>query len=210
MQTGLTMRHFLVPSLLLLLFAFPAHGAPAKPRPYAGSGLLVMRPLPPQEADNRGRLILYREPGIERVAEKPPADLPLLSQIVGGPVGEYPAAVMGKRGNWLKIAYDEAGREGWLELERRWQYTPWEEYLPGRAVRLLAGLKKEYRTVRRDPSPAAMELAPLSPDGELRVDLVQGEWLRLRLDPQTTGWLRWREDGRLLVSVQPDNGLQNR
>lgn len=207
---GTIVRHFLAPSLLLLLLALPAHGAPPKPRPYTGSGLLVIRPLPLHELDDGDRIILYREPGIGRIMEKDPAGLPLLIRIIEAGAGEFSLAVMGRKGNWLKIAYDDAGREGWLAMERRWQYSHWEEFLPGRFVRLLPGLKKEYGAVRREPSPAADELAPLSPDRELRVELLQGDWLRVSLDPQTAGWLRWRDEGgRFLVSVRADNDQQN-
>ncbi len=196
-------------TLLLLFFTLSALGAPPKSRPATGSGLVLLRHPAQQEAAAGGRIILYREPGIGRIAEKSPRELPLLTKIVGDAAGEFPVAVMGKKGAWVKIAYDDAGREGWVEMERRWQYISWEEFLQGRAVRLLPEVKKGYALLRKEPSPSAGELAPVSPDQALRIELIQGDWLRVSLAPLTSGWLRWRdENGRFLVSIPADNGQQ--
>jgi len=203
------MRHIFKLLLMLLLFATPALGAPPKSRPATGSGMVILRPPAQQQAAAGWRIILYREPGIGRIAEKSLRELPLLTQIVGDAAGEFPVAVMGTRGAWVKISYDDAGREGWVEMERRWHYTSWEDFLRGRAVRLLPQLKKGYSLLRKEPSPSAGELAPVSPDQTLRIELIQGDWLRVSLAPLTAGWLRWRdENGRFLVSIPADNGQQ--
>jgi hypothetical protein len=205
------MRRIFTPLLVLILFAIPTMGAPPKSRPATGKGMVILRTPAQQEAAAGGRIILYREPGIGRIAEKAPRELPLLAQIVGDATGEYPVAVMGKRGAWLKIAYDDAGREGWVEMERRWHYTSWEDFLQGRSVRLLPQLKKGYALLRKEPSLSAGELAPVSPDQALRIELIQGDWLRVSFAPQAAGWLRWRdENGRFLVSIPADNGQQKR
>jgi hypothetical protein len=203
------MRFIILPLLLLLLLTPPAGGALPKPRPYSGSGLLIIRTTPLLHPETATRLVLYREPGIGRIAEMTATELPLLIQVLGATAGEYPVAVMGTKGAWLKIAYDEAGRQGWIELEGRWQYTPWEEFLPGRVVRLLTGLKKGAGTLYREPSSSAVGLATLSQAGAGRAELIQEDWLRIRIDPQTNGWLRWRdESGRFLVALPGENGQQ--
>jgi len=200
------MRTAILSILVLFLCAVTTRGAPPKPRPATGKGMLVMR-----TSAAGGEVVLYREPGVGRVAEKPPAKLPLLTHVVESADGDYPTAVLGKRGAWLRIAYDEAEREGWIEMERPWRYTSWEEFLPGHTVRLLPGLKKGYALLRREPVPSAAGLAPLSPELTLKVELVQGDWLRVCFDPKTSGWLRWRdENGRFLVSLPADNGQQKR
>ena len=52
---------------------------------------------------------------------------------------------MGKKGSWLKIAYDDAGREGWLEHGARAGSTsPGRSSCPAALVRLLPGLKKGF------------------------------------------------------------------
>jgi SH3-like domain-containing protein len=203
------MRFIITSLLFLFIFTLPVLGAPPKPRPYSGSGLLLIRTTPLHHPETAPRLILYREPGIGRIAEMTAADLPLLVQVLGTTDGENPVAVMATKGAWLKIAYDEAGRQGWIEMEVSWQYTPWEEFLPGRVVRLLPGLKKGAGALRSEPSSSAVELATLSPAGDGRAELIRGDWLRIRIDPQTSGWLRWRdESGRFLAIFPGENGQQ--
>jgi hypothetical protein len=203
------MRRMILPLLLLLLLISPADGALPKPRPYSGSGLLLIPTASLHHPETATRLVLYREPGIGRITEMTAAELPLLVQVLGATAGEYPVAVMATKGAWLNIAYDDAGRQGWIELEGRWHYTPWEEFLQGRAVRLLPGLKKSAGTLRSEPSSTAAELATLSQAGASRAELIQGDWLRIRIDPQTSGWLRWRDEScRFLVALPGENGQQ--
>jgi hypothetical protein len=200
------MRLSIISSLMLLQFflALASHGALPKLRPYTGSGLLLMRTPAPREPDTPATLIFYREPGIGRVVERGYGDIPLLSQIVEFPPGEYPAAVMGKKGAWLKIAYDEAGRAGWIEEMRRWDYVSWEEFLPGRTARFLPWLKKGHYLLRGGPSASARELITLAAESAVRIDLVEGDWMRVTVAPLTEGWLRWRdEEGRFLITVRP-------
>ena len=194
----------LVIYLALLLFALPVHGAQPKPRLYTGSGLLIIRPPTAQGPDTSGTLVLYREPGVGRVVEPAYGELPLLRQVMEIPDGEYPVAVMGKKGLWLKIAYDEAGRSGWVEMARHWEYVPWEEYLSGRTARFLPWLKKGHYLLRRDPSPAARELDTLTTESSVRIGRVEGDWMLVTVDLQAAGWLRWRdEDGRFLIAIRP-------
>ena len=188
--------------LFLQLFVLPLQGAPPPPRPYTGSGLLLIRPAARLAGESTHPLVFYREPGIGRVAERAPERLPLLLKVIIPAPGEYPVAVMGRKGNWLCLAYDEGGHLGWIAMERRWEYLPWREFLPGRRVQLLPGLKKMYTALRREPSAEAGELAPLTPDDQYRVEQVQGDWLRVSLSASGSGWFRWRDDGgRFLVAL---------
>ncbi len=201
------MRLFIISTLLLLLLPFlplTAHGALPSLRPYTGSGLLLMLPPAPREPDKPATLIFYREPGVGRVVERGYGDIPLLLQVVESPPGEYPAAVMGKKGDWLKIAYDEAGRAGWIAATRRWDYVSWEEFLPGRTARFLPRLKKGHYLLREGPSAAARELKTLDAESAFRIDRVEGDWMHVTVPPLTEGWLRWRdEEGRFLITVRP-------
>ena len=198
-------------SLLFLLFTGNnAEAAPVTPRPYTGRGLLIITGLP-QENGPPGRLILYREPGVGRVADKPLADLPLLTRIIKTVSGDYPVAVLTKKGDWLQVAYDEGGRSGWLEMQRRWRYVSWEGFLPGRSFRLLPGLRKEFYTVQSEPSPSAAKLGARTPMEEQRTEKVRGDWLGFSLADGTFGWLRWRdESGRFLIALPSGNDQQNR
>ena len=200
---NLSMNRNLITIALVLLIVLPAHGALPKPRPYTGSGLLVIRMPTSPVSDQPCTLVLYLEPEVGRVAEPACGALPLLTQVIETPAGEFPVAVMGKKGAWLKIAYDQAGREGWLKMLRGWDYLPWEEFLPGRTARLLPGLKKGYYVLRRDFDAAAQELDTLTPERPVRIDRIEGDWVHVTVAPQTAGWLRWRDDGgRFLITVR--------
>lgn len=190
----------LIISLLLTLSALPAFGV-AKSRPLSGTGLLVIRPFPPQR-DDVSTLAIYREPGVERIAELDGKDLPPLAPVIQGRNAEYPVAVIGKKGNWLRVAYDDAGREGWLEMPRYWEYSPWGSFLKGRAARLLPGLKKDLYLLRREPSPTSQKIDTLSRQKNLRIIEIKEDWALVLVDLTSYGWMRWRDnDGRFAISI---------
>ena len=180
--------------LLLALFALGAaavRAAPPAPRPYSGCGVL----LPPRPAGAEpARIVVYAEPGVQRIAELDLAALPRLS----GGQEEPRVAVRATRGNWMRIAYDDAGREGWIEPSRGWEYRPWQEFLPGRVVRVFPGMKKGLYTLRGESGGAGPERGALARDQQVRVTRVEEDWARLQAP---SGWFRWRDaDGRLTVS----------
>ncbi len=187
--------------LLIMLPLFSASGAPPKPRPLSGSGLLIIRPVPTAEPGTAATLVVYREPSVGRITELAYGTLPLLSRVIALPAGEYPVAVLGRKGNWAKIAYDEAGREGWVEMARRWRYIPWNEFLPGRSARLLQGLKKEFYSARQNPDETAAEVGIVPPLTEFRILESEGGWIRVGSGEAFSGWLRWRDsNGRFVIS----------
>jgi hypothetical protein len=198
----------LVISLLLLLLltlpVLPAFGAPPKMRPYAGSGLLLMRPPTLRESARPASLVVFREPGIGRVVEPGYGDIPLLREVVESSPEEYPVAVMGRKGTWLKINYDDSGRSGWIEGMARWDYIPWDEFLPGRTARFLPWLKKVHYLLSRGPSAAGRVIETLGQEVSARIDRVEGDWIHVTVGPDKTGWLRWRDaEGRFLITVRP-------
>ncbi len=198
----MTTRLLITVLLSLSLFIPPAAHAAAKPRPFAGSGILLIRPPFPAEATEPVAITLYREPGVGRLTELSPGKLPNLGQVFQAAPGETAVAVLGKRGEWLRIAYDDAGREGWVRLQRQWQYADWETFLKGRVVRLFAGMKKGVYSLRREPSFASHEVQRLSSSRKLRVIQLQEEWARVMIDLSTAGWIHWRDgDGRFLIVV---------
>lgn len=184
--------------LLLALLPLPLHGAP-KPRPFSGSALLIIRPFPAEAGTVRLRL--YEEPGVGRMAELEPGKLPGLEPVVIAPAGEYAVAVVARRGEWLRLAYDEAGREGWVRMERSWLYLPWESFLEGRTARFLPGLKHYCHLLRREDSDSAPVAGTVPRESGFMVVRVRGEWAQV-VAPAVRGWLRWRdEDGRFLIAV---------
>ncbi|OGU06420.1 MAG: hypothetical protein A2075_07655 [Geobacteraceae bacterium GWC2_58_44] len=186
-------RRRLVTFLLLVLCAAAAHAAPAGPRPYSGCGVVALKGDPGAGAP---LLVLYHEPGLLRVAELAGPSLPRLA----GSDAEPLLAVSARKGGWTRLAYDDAGREGWIEQPRAWEYLPWREFLPGRLVRILPGMKKGFYVLRSGPAEGAPASGVLTRDQTVRVLQVEEEWARLQ---SPAGWFRWRDgDGRLTLSLQ--------
>ncbi|HEY5513507.1 MAG TPA: SH3 domain-containing protein [Geomonas sp.] len=181
----------LITLTLLVLCAASAHAAPPRPRPYSGCGVLALRQVPGSE---KQPVAVYAEPGLQRIAE---LEIPALPRL-GGSRQEPLVAVSAGKGGWLRLCYDDAGREGWTELLRRWDYLPWQEFLPGRTVRMFPGMKKGLYTLRGEPREGSPERGILRRDQAVLVLQVEDDWARLQSPP---GWLRWRDrDGRLTVS----------
>ena len=181
----------LITLALCALFAVAAHAALLPPRPYAGCGVLLAHPAP---GSDTSPVIVYQEPGLQRIAELELAALPRLA----GDPRQLLFAVSATRGSWLRLAYDGAGREGWIEPQRGWEYRPWDEFLAGRPVRVLPGMKKIFYTLRGEPREEGPERGALSRDQQVRVIQVEEDWARLQAP---SGWFRWRDgDGRFTVS----------
>jgi hypothetical protein len=173
-----------------------------QPRPFTGNGVLFIRPFISERAAVPPSLVFYREPGVERVAERPVAAIPSLAAILGLAGDGWMVAVMGTKGNWLRIAYDEAGREGWVEMARWWEYQPWEAFLPGRVAGLLPGLKKGEYTLHASPAEGASQLPPLAGRESLQLLEIRDDWALVAASPGQRGWLRWRDgDGRVQITV---------
>jgi hypothetical protein len=185
-------RPLLISLLLVALAAATAQSAQPRPRPYSGCGLLALSPEPGEE---RLTLALYEGPGVNRIAEREGSTLPRLA----GSGSEPLVAVSARKAGWARLAYDEAGREAWIEPPRAWQYLTWQEFLPGRTVRLQPGMKKVYYALRSEPRETAAELGTLTRDQAVRILQVEDDWARLQ---EPSGWFRWRDgDGRLTLSV---------
>jgi len=188
-------------SLLLASLFLPAADA-LQSRPFSGSGVVIIRTRNPENPVAPALITFYRDPGVARAAERPVAQLPSLTAILKMPAGEYLLPVMGKKGDWLRIAYDDAGREGWVELARWWDYITWEDFLKGRAARFLPGLKKGGYTLRAASSTTAPQTGALSGKEYLRIIEVADDWALVVTGSGLSGWLAWRDgDGRFLISI---------
>lgn len=190
--------------IITLLFCFPTVGvtAPPKPRPDAGQGVLMISSFSRGEADEKGVLVIYREPGIARVGEFPYSRLPGLAQIVGNVPEEAALAVLARKREWLKVAYDDAGREGWIRMERSWRFEPWESFLKGRTARLLPGLRNGNSVLRKEADDGAPEVATLTQQSRFTIMEIKDDWAEVKVSYDMSGWLRWRDiDGRFLISA---------
>uniref|UniRef100_A0A831U394 Uncharacterized protein n=1 Tax=Geobacter metallireducens TaxID=28232 RepID=A0A831U394_GEOME len=192
---------FLAAFFLVALWLSSASGAPPPPRPDTGIGILVVSAFPGMAGPPE--LILYREPGVGRIAAKGAASFPHLAIPLKAPSGEYPLVVTARKGGWLEVIHDDAGRTAWLEPRRAWPFFPWDEILKGREARLVRGLKKPYYIVVDEGGKAVPALEPLTPEQAFRIIAVEGDRIQVLLDLAVLGWLRWRdEDGRLLVALE--------
>ena len=194
-------RSLLVALLLIFLSAAAAHPAPPRPRPYSGCGAVWLRPDP---GADKITVTLYQEPGLLRIAEVEGSALPRLA----GSAAEPLVAVSARRGGWIRVAYDDAGREAWIDQPRAWGYRDWQEFLPGRLVQILPGMKKGYYGLRSEPGDAGSPRGTLARDQAVRVLQVEDDWARLQAP---AGWFRWRDgDGRLTVSLPDGEGIEKR
>jgi hypothetical protein len=199
----MTPRRFLA-ILLLLIHPLSAWCEVPKPRPIAGKGMLVIIPPPLEQITPGSTIPLYRQPGVGRVRDIPPQALPGLAPVLDDGKSDHHVAVLGTKGAWLKVAYDDAGREGWLALARHWRYCSWDEFLPGRVVHLFAGLSKGYYLLRTAPDAASREIRSVTRQQLLTVDRVQDDWMMVTIAGASGGWLRWRDDnGRFLITIEP-------
>jgi len=184
-------------SMLTVSPAWSAPGAAPKMRPYSGVGILLF----PLTGDTlHTPLPLYEEPGLSRLGALNTAKIPKYEWIFGAFSTAAPLIVTKRKGPWLRVAYDDAGREAWISPTRRGVFQAWEFYLKDHVSRLLPGLQKRYYQLYQQPGQTL--LAPLTTRQTLKVLRLENDWAMVLADQNTLGWLRWRdEDGRLLIGV---------
>lgn len=196
-------RTLLLCALLLASGLTVFAASPVKARPLSGIGLLTIRTATSGGKGEARRFILYKEPRLERVAELTVDRLPELAPAIISAEGRSYAIVTSARPGWLRIIYDEAERQGWVERPRREEFLRWEQFLPGRLITMLPGLRKDYYLVRGEASLAADPLESAVREVNLTVVRVEGDWVKVRGTAAQAGWLRWRDDnGRLTVAVK--------
>ncbi|UFS71561.1 SH3 domain-containing protein [Geomonas sp. RF6] len=175
--------------LVLSLAGLDAHGAPP-PRPLSGCALLTA----PRTAEE---IAVYAEPGVQRVALLPLERIPRISR----DDAQTTLAALTRKGRWIKIAYDDAERQGWIEAPRSWEYLPWKDALAGREARLLPAMKKGVYALRPAPVDGGAETGQLAKNQLVRIVSVQDDWA---LAEKPSGWFRWRDaEGRLTISLDP-------
>jgi hypothetical protein len=190
--------------LMLLLVASPLHAA--RMRPYAGIGVMLLPLSPSLIQEFYGELPLYDQPALGRLGTLSSTALPRLDWILDPVPRNLPVMVMARRGEWLRVTYDDAGREGWVRPRWRNAFETWDELFAGRNVRPLPGLQDRY--YRLFDRPEGEPLAILASRPLFRVAMVDGDWLRVVGARDAAGWLRWRdEDGRMLVGLEPEQGV---
>jgi hypothetical protein len=166
-------------------------------RPYTGIGILM---LPVAANDLNDSLPLYEEPGLSRLGSLKPGRIPRYDWIFGAASSAKQLIVTGRKGPWLRVAFDDAGREAWLNPKRPAAFQTWEFFLKDHVSSLLPGLQKKYYQLYQHPGRTVM--AQLTARQFFKVLRLDDDWAMVMYDQNTLGWLRWRdEDGRLLIGV---------
>lgn len=193
----------LISLLLPAIFVMPTFAA-LPMRPYSGIG--VVRINTTGLTDN---LPLYDEPGLVRNGIlKPTAIQELTSWLFGLDNGLY-LLVTARKGDWLRVASDDSGREAWLQAPQRWSYTPWELFLKGKLIAFLRNAPKKLQLVHT--TPGTVTGIPLATSTPMKVIMVHGDWCYVLFDKTNAGWIRWRDhDGRLIVGLAQISSTQSR
>lgn len=200
-STAYRWKAFILALLVAVATITVSESSAATPRmrPYSGIGLLFL-PITTSAAEQEEPLYLYQEPGVARIGAISGSLQTGYQSLFEKQDGRSPLIVMARKGNWLRVCYDESGREAWLDPGRRATFQPWDPYLKRTVVHLLAGLRPQYYQLYSQPGqePAGV----LTPRQQLRIVNLDDDWAMVLADQATIGWLRWRdEDGRLTIGL---------
>jgi len=178
-----------------------AAAAPPVMRPYSGIGVLMLAVAAGTEPAKPEPLQLYEEPAITRLGELNIARIPAYEWIFGSDGATLPLIVTSRKGDWLRVAYDEAGREAWLNPRQRGAFYSWSAIFKGQTVRLLPGLQKRHYQLFRQPGKGVLGVP--NPKQLFRVVKLENDWTLVMSGQNALAWLRWRdEDGRLLIALE--------
>jgi hypothetical protein len=191
--------------IFLILFITGTTGSaglaasPPRMRPYTGIGLVVF-----SRSDNAPnldlQLQLYEEPGLSRVGRLSSSRLSGNEWIFGQSEGAPPLIVSARKGDWLRVFFDDAGREGWIDPQNNGHFQSWEQFLKLHTGRMLPGLQPQYYQLLQQPG--GKLLATLTPKQLFKVLKLENAWGMVLIDQEQIGWLRWRDDdGRLVIGV---------
>ena len=193
---------YVIVCLVVLVVTLASSSGFASPlprmRPYTGIGLVVLSWT--DSAISQG-IPLYADPGLLRVANLNRAGLTGNDWIFGGTETASPLIVSARKGDWLRIYYDDAGREAWLNARYDGNFQSWEQFLKLRMGHMLPGLQSHYYRLLEQPG--GRFLMTLGPKRMFKIIKLEDRWSMVLTDQEQIGWLRWRDDdGRLLVGVE--------
>jgi hypothetical protein len=165
-------------------------------RPYSGIGLLFFSQS--GSAGQELQLPLYEEPGLSRVGVLNSSRLPGNEWIFGALDVAPPLIVSARRGDWLRVYYDDAGREAWVDPRNKGRFQTWEQFMKQQTGHLLPGLPPQYYQLQQQPD--GKQLATLTARQLVKLLKVENSWGMVMAGPAQIGWLRWcDDDGRLLL-----------
>jgi hypothetical protein len=165
-------------------------------RPYTGIGVVVFTP-----SDGAGQeltLPLYAEPGLARIGVLNNLRLSGNEWVFGS--GVQPLVVSARKGQWLRIYYDDAGREAWIDPQGKGRFQAWEQYLQHQVCSMLPGLQPQYYQLLEQPGGKLLDT--LTPKLTFKLLKAEHTWGMVLINQARIGWVRWRDDdGRLLMGT---------
>jgi hypothetical protein len=196
-----------LPVILLIIFIVVAAktGATAiaapspRMRPYTGIGLVVFSQ--PLKAVPEGLHVqLYEEPGLSRIGMLDSSKLSGNEWVFGVQGAPSPLIVSARKGDWLRVFYDDAGREAWIDPQNNGRFQSWEQFLKLRTAHMLSALPPQhYRLLQ---SPNGKQLGTLTPKQVFKVLKLENAWGMILADQSRIGWVRWcDDDGRLMIGA---------
>lgn len=179
--------------------AISSVASPPRMRPYTGIGVVVLT-QPDNTPSQELQLQLYEEPALSRVGMLNNSRLSGNEWIFGLSEGISPLIVSGRKGDWLRIYYDDAGREAWIDPQNKGHFQSWEQFLKLQSGRMLPGLQAQYYQLL--PQPGGKLLTTLTPKQEFKVLKLENAWVMVLTDQAQVGWVRWcDDDGRLVIGI---------
>jgi hypothetical protein len=167
-------------------------------RPYTGIGLVVFSQADSAAAQEL-QVPLYEEPALSRIGILNSSQLTGNEWIFDPSDGMPPLVVSARKGNWLQIYFDDAGREAWIEPQGKGAFQTWEQFLKQHTSRLLPGLQAQFYQIQQQNGKL---LGTLTPKQTFKVLKLENNWALVLTGQGQIGWLRWcDDDGRLLVGV---------
>ena len=168
-------------------------------RPYIGIGLVVFPPADTTQKQEM-QVPLYEEPGLTRVGMLNSSTLSGNEWIFGSPEGASPLIVSARKGDWLRVFYDDAGREAWIDPENKGHFQSWEQFLKMQTGRMLPALQPQYYQLQQQPG--GKLLGTLSPKQMFKVIKIENAWGMVLTEQSQIGWVRWNDDdGRLTIGA---------
>lgn len=111
-----------------------------------------------------------------------------------------PLIVSARKGDWLQVFYDDAGRKAWIEPQNKGHFLSWEQFLKLQTGRMLSGL--QLRFYQLQTKPGGETFATVSPKHVFKILKLENDWGMVLTDQSQVGWLRWQDgDGRLTMGV---------
>lgn len=120
--------------------------------------------------------------------------------IFGASEAALPLIVSARQGDWLRVFFDDAGREAWIDPQNKGRFQSWEQYLKKQTGRMLPALQPQYYQLFEQPG--GKLLGVITPKQVFKVLKLDNSWVMVLTDISQIGWICWRDDdGRLTIGT---------